>query len=145
MFLGQSQTSLKSGRIKMPDSFNKNIQNGVYITQGFDQNLLMLTTQAFESLAQHLSALNMANPVVRMLQRLILGSAGFLEIDEQKDLTLPAALMQYAGLTNDAVMIGQGDYIEIWSAERWQKQQELIREALASNSLSFAELTIKTR
>ena len=42
------------------------------------------------------------------------------EVDKQGRILLPAVLREFAGIEKDAVMIGVGNRIEIWSKERWE-------------------------
>ncbi len=145
MFLGQTQSTVENGRLPFPTNFKEYITGGVYVTQGFDQNVLVLTATAFQELYERIVSLNMANPAARMLQRLILGSASFLEVGEKQLIQLPEALMKYAGLSSEAVIVGQGDYMEVWSPSQWKMQQQQIVDALASNADHFAGLIITTR
>ena len=41
------------------------------------------------------------------------------EPDAQGRVTLTAALVAYAGITKEAVVVGCGDYAEIWAAEAY--------------------------
>ena len=40
-------------------------------------------------------------------------------MDKQGRIQIPAHLREYAGLTGQAVIIGNGTRCEIWSKERW--------------------------
>jgi len=145
LFLGQTQHRLEDGRLPLPATFKEYITGGVYVTQGFDHNLLVLTMEAFAEIYQRIAALNMANPSARLLQRMIFGSASFLEVGEKYLIQLPQALMNYAGLTGEAVIVGQGDYMELWSPAQWDQQQQQINAVLASGTDRFASFTITTR
>ena len=41
------------------------------------------------------------------------------EVDKQGRILLPAVLREFAGIEKDAVMVGVGNRIEIWSKESW--------------------------
>ena len=53
-------------------------------------------------------------------------------------------LRDYAGLTNEVVFVGQGDYFEIWASEPWQKKQDQINDA-ETNARRFSALDLRTR
>jgi transcriptional regulator MraZ len=53
------------------------------------------------------------------LQRLMIGHATDLELDSHGRLLLPANLRAFAGLTRDAMLIGQGIRFELWDEARW--------------------------
>ncbi|MDR0949560.1 MAG: division/cell wall cluster transcriptional repressor MraZ, partial [Lachnospiraceae bacterium] len=43
-----------------------------------------------------------------------------VELDKQGRILIPAQLRSFAGLEKDAVLIGVGSRIEIWSSEKWE-------------------------
>jgi len=45
-------------------------------------------------------------------------------IDKQGRITLTDELMEYAGITRSAVLVGQCSKIEIWSPDRWKKKDQ---------------------
>ena len=57
----------------------------------------------------------LADATMRFLHR----DAVQAEPDAQGRVTLTAALVAYAGITKEAVVVGCGDYAEIWAAEAY--------------------------
>jgi len=104
----------------------------------------VLPTNTFDHLVQHLSSLNLADPLARLLSRMLLGGAEFLEAGQDGTLTLPKELAGFAGLTEGIIFVGQGDYFELWSPDRWEKQKELLRDVQA-NAQRFSAFQISTR
>lgn len=145
MFLGQYQHSLDDkNRLTVPARFRELLSDGAFITQGFDRNLMVLTQAAFEQVYERLNAMNMADPSARLLRRLILGNAYQVEIDKAGRILLPQQLREFAALDGDAVIVGQGDYFEVWSPQAWQEQQQKLADAEA-NAQRFAALNLSTR
>ena len=142
MFLGQHLSKLEeSNRVTLPANWIKLISGGVYLTQGFDQNLLILTENTFNEIYLRVTSLNIADPLARLLSRMFLGKAVFLVPDEKGTLSLPVSLMDYAELKNDFVLVGQGNYLEVWSPERWEQQQAEINNVQA-NAQRFSAFAI---
>jgi MraZ protein len=142
MFLGQHQYSIESdNRLTVPPSFQDLLGKGAYITQGFDRNLLVLTADSFHTLYERFTAMNIADPLARLLLRMILGTASEIEIDETGHLIVPQKLREFAGLDGEAVLVGQGKYIEVWSPALWQKQEIRLQDAEA-NADRFAGLVL---
>jgi MraZ protein len=56
-----------------------------------------------------------------LFKRLFVGRAHECPLDKVGRILLPADLRRDAGIERDAVVIGQIDKVEIWSAERWQR------------------------
>ncbi len=145
MFLGYHPTQLKkSNHISLPPNWNESISGSIYITQGFDQNLLILTADTFKEIYTRIMSLNIADPLARLLMRMFMGTARHIEMDESRTILIPQDLMNYANLKEKIVIVGQGDYIEVWSQTQWNKQQSQIQDAKA-NAQRFSSFTIVTR
>jgi MraZ protein len=145
LFLGHYFSQLKrSNHLVLPSHWRKLISGGVYLTQGFDQNLLILSEDTFHEIYLHITSLNIADPLARLLSRIFLGKASFVEVDRKGIVSLPASLMEYANLTIDFVIVGQGEYLEVWSPGLWHQQQSQINNAQA-NAQRFSTFTIATR
>jgi MraZ protein len=142
MFLGQHQSSFEAdNRLTVPTRFRDLLARGAFITQGFDRNLLVLTAEEFQALYARFTAMNIADPLARLLLRLILGSAAELEIDASGHMLVPPKLREFAGLEADAILVGQGKYIEVWTPALWQKQELRLQDAEA-NAGRFAGLAL---
>jgi MraZ protein len=142
MFLGQHSFSLEdSNRLTVPPAFREELGRGAFITQGFDRNLWVLSAEAFQAVVAGFAALNIADPLARLLLRMVLGNAVELEIDMSGHMVIPQELRDFAGLGKEAVLVGQGKYFEIWAPASWQQQQLALQDAEA-NAGRFAGLTI---
>ena len=144
LFLGKFSTPLASkNRFSVPAAFKAQLTSRMYITQGFDRNLQVLTENAFHEIYRRVISLNIADPIARLLLRLILGTAAELGVDNNH-LMIPESLMDFANLQDDILLIGQGDYFEIWSPDQWNKQEVELHDA-EKNSARFSALTVATR
>lgn len=145
MFLGQYQHSFdEKKRLTVPARFRELLAGGAFITQGFDKVLMVLTPSAFEQLYTRITQMNIADSMARRLRRLILGNAYQLEIDKSGRILIPQNLRIFASLEGEAVLVGQGDYFEVWSPENWQKEEEYIQDPEASDQ-RYATLNLSTR
>jgi MraZ protein len=145
MFLGKYHTTIDShNHLAPPLKFDDLFSKVAFLTQGFDKNLVLLTDEAFKGIMAHIKTLNIADPITRLLLRLILGNTVEVPIEETGRITIPDHLKEFAGLKNEVLLIGQGDYLEIWSPEYWQKQEQRIQDAEA-NANRFSVLNIATR
>jgi len=145
LFLGKYTSILDAkNRLSIPSPFRTHILGGIYITQGFDRNLLVLTTAAFEEIYRRIKSLNIADPLARLLLRMILSSADGTGADEDGHITIPVELRKFANLGREVLFVGQGDYFEIWSADLWHQQEAQLQDA-ESNAVRFSTLTVATR
>ena len=114
------------------------------MTQGFDRNLQVLTASAFQEIYRRVTSLNIADPLARLLLRLILGTATEMGVNKSNHLMIPENLKEYANLQQNILLVGQGDYFEIWAPDLWARQETLLRDA-ETNSARFSLLTVATR
>lgn len=124
MFIGQHHgKSDGAGHLEIPDHYRELLTGGAYVTQGFDRNLLVLSSRAFHNLYGRMVGTNMADPLARSLVRMILGTAAAAKADESGRLEIPQRLSVFAGLDGDVVLVGQGEYFEVWSSVEWSAQE----------------------
>ena len=83
MFLGQYQHNLDDkGRLMIPARFRELLEGGAYITQGFDRCLMVMTTSYFKEVYRRINTMNLADPTIRLLRRMILANAYPVEVDK---------------------------------------------------------------
>jgi MraZ protein len=145
LFLGKYQSTLDGqNRLLAPQAIRDQLSGSLYVSQGFDRNLLILTGSVFEEIYKRVMTLNLADPLARLLQRLVLSSARELEINDDGQLSIPMELSEFADLQEKAMLVGLGDFIEIWSLEGWKLQEEELKNS-DKNTARFAGLTLATR
>lgn len=145
MFLGQfSHTFDDKSRLTVPAKFREPLADGAYVVQGLDNNLMVLTASAFEIIYNRLMAMNMTDPSARALRRIILGNASPANLDSAGRILIPQALRDLVGLQTEAVLVGQGDYFEIWSPVNWQVEEAKLQDP-TTNDQRFATLDLSTR
>lgn len=132
------------GRLEIPGVLRDQFPGEAYLTYGFDQNIMLLPPQVFENLSRMIGSLNIADPSARALMRMFLGSACRVDIDAQGDVLIPERLAHYAGLNALAFMVGQGEYVEVWSPKQWEAQEKTMQDADA-NAARFAGLDLRLR
>lgn len=145
MFLGRYEHAIdEKGRLTIPARYRELLENGAYVTQGFDHNLMVLPAPSFEQMYMHVNEMSMTDPTARQLKRLIFSSAERCEFDRAGRILLPLFLRESTGLDNNAILVGVGDYFEIWSPAFWSKQNEILQDT-ETTTLRFAALNLPTR
>ena len=145
MFLGQyHHTFDDKNRLTIPARFRDLIADGAFITRGFDKNLMVLTRVAFQKLYDALNAMNITDPTSRLLRRMILGYAQELEVDKSGRILISQPLREFAGLEEESILVGQGDYFEVWAPKTWEGQETMLEDTEA-NSQRFSTLNLATR
>jgi MraZ protein len=144
MFLGQFYHNLDDkGRMMVPARFREffSEEAHVYVMQGFDQNLMVLPSNAFEAMSRRVSQMSLTDPTARLLRRLLFSTAERLSIDRAGRILISQFLRQFAGLDAGVVVVGAGDYFELWSQECWAAQNEQLQDAQA-NAQRFSALSL---
>lgn len=117
-FLGEYEVTLDAkGRFLLPAGFKKQLEDGAnqfVINRGIEACLSLYPMQSWEPIFTEVSKLNDFDPKVRQFRRYFLNGATNLELDSAGRLLLPRALMDYAGLNKDAVLVSAVNKIEIW-------------------------------
>jgi MraZ protein len=129
MFLGQYTHSIDAkGRLIIPVRFREALASGAYVTQGFDRNLLVYTTESFLKLAQRASTLTTTDPEARAVRRLIFGGATEATLDTAGRILIPPFLREYARLEGEVTVVGLGAYFEMWSADAWADELQRVTD-----------------
>jgi MraZ protein len=141
MFLGQYQHTLDDkGRLMIPARYRDLLAPGAFITQGFDRCLMVMTESHFNDMYAILNGLNMADQSARQLRRLILSNAYPVEVDKVGRILVPQNLREFLGIANgDLIVVGQGDYFEVWTPVEWKSQMDNMQDVEA-NAQRFATL-----
>ena len=129
MFRGVTQLSLDSkGRLAIPakyrDELTASCGGNIVVTADPSRCLLIYPQPAWEPIEQKLNSLPSIKPQIRSLQRLLIGNACDVEIDGSGRILISPPLRQFAGLTKEVVLAGQGAKFELWDSDRWDQEIE---------------------
>jgi MraZ protein len=142
MFLGQYEHTIDDkGRLTIPARYRDLLPDGAYVTQGFDRNLIVLPPALYEQLSKRISSLSLTEPSARLLRRLMFSSAEKVDVDKSGRILIPLFLRQNASLETAAMVVGSGDFFEIWSPAEWAGQSAKLKDADA-NAERFAGLDL---
>jgi transcriptional regulator MraZ len=142
MFLGRYEHSIdEKGRLTIPARYRELLEDGAYVTQGFDHNLIVHPTTSFEEMSARVNQLAFTDPVARDLKRYIFSTAERCEIDKAGRILLPQFLREMAKLDGTVVIVGAGTYFEIWSPANWNQQNESLQDTEAT-AQRFAALSL---
>lgn len=121
-FIGDFRHNLDAkGRIAIPAHFRGLLGNCFTVTIGLDECITVYTEEQWDAFYEKLSLLpvNQKNP--RNYMRAFTANARVCEFDAQGRILLPQSLIRYSGLVKECAVIGAGDHIEIWNAEKWEE------------------------
>lgn len=124
-FRGLYEHSLDSkDRLTVPSRFRAALSDGIVLSKGFDPCVWVHTTGEFEQLSDRfLSPHSPFGSDARRLRRRFHGGSFDEKLDSAGRIRVPKPLIEHAGLSSSCVVIGAGEYLEIWDAEAWEKQE----------------------
>ena len=120
MFMGEyNHTVDAKGRFIVPSKFREQLGDEFVVTKGLDGCLFVYENTEWKVLEEKLHTLPLTNANARKFSRFFLAGATSCEVDKQGRILLPQILRDFAGIEKEAVLVGVGSRIEIWSRERW--------------------------
>lgn len=143
MFIGEFQHNIdQKGRIAIPVKFRGKVSDGAIITRGLDHCLFVFPSKDWESLAQKLVKLPLAQANSRAFVRLMLSGASDTNLDSQGRILIPDYLRKYASLDKSAKIIGVYNRIEVWDEKTWENYREKTEGASDEIAEKMADLGI---
>jgi MraZ protein len=115
-------------RKQLPDSGNKFI-----LARGFDNCLVIHTPESWEKVKSIIAELDILEPKVRELRRIIIGGKTDIELDAAGRVLLPPSLKQYAKLEKDITISCDEDRFEIWASNAHKEFFDNITGETVSN------------
>ena len=143
-FLGQYRHTIDpKGRLTVPARFREVLNDGAIITRGFDRNLMVMTETVFSIMNNQVSANSITDPTARDLKRLLFSGADKVTPDGNGRILIPSFLREQFSLDGEAVLVGVGDFFEIWSPDEWDQRMKILLDTDA-NAQRFAGLDLST-
>jgi transcriptional regulator MraZ len=131
-FYGTFEHSVdERGRVAIPARYRSAFVDGGVLRIGPEGCVEMYTQETFDEETQRRLGAEDSNSNRRVegrrIRRGFLHGAYTVELDRQGRVLVPQPLRQEGALDGRTVVVGCGDYLELWSPERWE--QELARVA----------------
>lgn len=104
-----------------------------------DKCLWLYPEREWQPIAQKVSRLPALNRQNKNLQRLLIGYAEEMQLDGQGRILLNKALRDYAGMSKQVALVGQGHKFEIWDAETWAQSQDEWLEDFRDPTVELSE------
>jgi len=120
MFMGEYNHTIDAkGRLIVPSKFREQLGNEFVITKGLDGCLFVYSNEEWQNIENSFRDKPLTSKDARKFMRFFFAGACSCEVDKQGRILIPAVLREFADITKDAVLVGVGGRIEIWSKEKW--------------------------
>jgi MraZ protein len=130
-FLGQHFRAVdEKSRLTIPADYRHAfIDNGLIVTRLQQPHLIIFTDERWAEVLTHFEGKPLLTAErLRDFRRLLFTNAVPTRLDAHGRVRLPDHLLRHAQITNQAVLAGTGEHIEVWSPPLWeQKEAELLR------------------
>ena len=133
MFRGATALNLDAkGRLAVPAKHRDalTVQSGgrLVLTAHPHRCLLLYPQSAWEPIQEKVMSLPSLDKQASLLQRLLVGFAEDIELDNAGRMLVSPVLREFATLEKQVMLVGQGSHYELWSLDGWREQLD---EALA--------------
>ena len=112
------------GRVLVPVEFRAELSDGAVVTRGIDRCVVIYPATKWSTLAEDIEhKLPLTSRLGRAFSRLMFSGALDSVPDQEGWIRLPVPLREYAGLEDEAVVVGLFSHLEIWSPRCWQEMR----------------------
>jgi MraZ protein len=137
-FLGEHEVKIDAkGRLRIPSSIKEQLSPAAkgrfVVNRGFEQCLEIYPFDVWEKVRARLNKLNQFKKKDRAFIRAFLRGATELVIDSADRINLPNHLLDFAGITTDAIITPGKNTLELWNKDNYEKELDI-------NSDDFADL-----
>lgn len=115
----QDQLLDDKNRMAIPAKWREHFDAPAYLTSGDEPCIAVYTKAAFEAAAAEVLSLPAGTKEGRDGRRKFFGDAHDVGKDSSGRLLIPAPLIKHAGLEKDLMVVGAGEWFEIWDKAAW--------------------------
>lgn len=125
------------GRVFIPAKWRDELGPTVILMPGILETdelhcLFGKSEKGFLEFADKFAAVPVTDASSQGFRSILFSDAAECEMDKQGRILIPAPLREYAGLGENALVVGSHDRFEIWEPASWQKFKEGYREGFQS-------------
>ena len=129
MFFGEFDYKVdEKGRLPLPPRFRSALKDGVVLTPGAERCITVYSLPEWKKLAASLTGSSLNPSKLRKLNRAVFATAFNTQIDGQGRVAVPAPLREYAGISDEVVIAGANNYLEIWDKGDWEEEKASSQE-----------------
>jgi MraZ protein len=132
MLIGEYHTQIgDKNRIALPKKLREQLEGKVIITRGYEKCLILIDNKRWDTVIGEIDKRPLLALNVRDTKRFLLGGATEIEYDNQGRFVIPEPLKTFSDITEKVVFLGIGQWIEIWSEEKWNAKLEDLSSKVA--------------
>ncbi len=137
MLIGEYQHSLDTkGRLIIPSKLRESLGDIFILTKGLDNCLFVYPQDEWKIIEDKLKSLPLTNKDARAFVRFFFSGASECNLDKQGRVLIPSNLREHSNIEKEAMIVGVGTRLEIWSLEDWEAY-------IGNDNLSYDEIAIQ--
>lgn len=136
-----AKVDLQSGRVSLPTDFVSLRGQQVMVTlEPLKRYLEVRSLSEFNTFQQRMRRKASDLPIAEGTALLVkyLGTSLLAQVDNTYRLVLPKKTREILGSKGDVVMVGIGDSVQMWLADRWAQQNAELDQVLQDHYESYA-------
>ncbi len=122
-FLGEFELKIDAKkRVMLPATLKKQLngEDHFVINRAFDKCLNLYPYSVWQQVDADLSKLNQFVKKERDFVRYVRGGASEIILDGQGRFAVPSRLMEYASISSEIILLGNGSLIEVWDLATYE-------------------------
>jgi MraZ protein len=124
---GTHVTVLDGGMLTLPLPLRQQLGNlrdaagnrQLFMLPGTEGCLWLVSVAGLERLSEQLAEAGQSSQRVRQVRRLCFAQTEACAVDQGGRLRVPDHFMRFGGLQQQVILVGVGDRVELWDAQRW--------------------------
>lgn len=147
MFIGIYNVRLRQkNRIAFPSKLRKVTGDSLFITNWFENSLLVLPKKDWEELVSNIfENASVLLPEIRDLDRFIYGGTFEVELDSEGRFVMPKYLKEYAQIKDNVIITGGMWYIQMWDEKRFENYRAISSMQIKDKAVKVFEQIQKTK
>ena len=137
-FLGEFHHSVDAkGRLVLPSDHRSLIgEETIHMTLGFDNIVTIHPPEDWVKVRRSIGEMRRGDRNQRRVARTLFSNASKQALDKQGRITIPPSLREKCGLVKEVVVVGMGEFVEVWPAARWADEEGAAVDAYVNTSES---------
>jgi MraZ protein len=120
VFIGEYRHTVdEKGRIAVPVRFRAQFPEGAVVARWLDGCGAIHPPEEWDKVMARLDSLPISDRNARQTDRALSSRAFPLDMDKQGRFVVPQMVREWAGLTDEVVIVGARDHVELWEPSRW--------------------------
>ncbi len=118
----------EKGRVPLPPRWREELRGGFFLTVVAEKCITGYSEAEWGRVVADLGSDPMPDERTRRIKRQLMADAYRVEMDAQGRVVLLPVVREHAGITDSAVVVGAGNYFEVWNPEQWRAEKAIVRE-----------------